>query len=79
MCDGSDEYARRPCLRCREWFDSEWRGNRVCPKCRKSNAKLATGLQSFDIDNSGYPLPREEELDGMSSKSPSNSSQALLS
>ena len=79
MSVGSGEYNRRPCLRCKQYFDSEWNGNRVCPKCRKSNAKLATGLQSYDMDNSGYSVPTEDHVDGTSSRSPNNSSQALLS
>ncbi len=28
----------RRCLRCRDMFPSEWAGERVCPRCKKSAA-----------------------------------------
>ncbi len=27
----------RHCLRCREAFPSEWRGERICRRCKQSN------------------------------------------
>ena len=73
---------RRQCLRCRRYFDSEWSGNRVCPRCTKRNSKLSCGVPSFDIDNSGYRVPppaNEVLLDGISNRSPNNNSHAALS
>lgn len=32
--------AKRRCLKCREWFDSEWAGNQICPNC------VGRGLES---------------------------------
>ena len=29
---------RRNCLRCREVFDSEWSGERICSRCKSSTA-----------------------------------------
>jgi hypothetical protein len=28
----------RKCLRCRDTFDSEWAGERICPRCKSSQA-----------------------------------------
>ncbi|MDX1709915.1 MAG: hypothetical protein R3316_02110 [Rhodovibrionaceae bacterium] len=28
----------RKCLRCRERFESEWAGERICPRCKSSQA-----------------------------------------
>ncbi len=28
----------RNCLRCKAAFDSEWSGERICSRCKKSNA-----------------------------------------
>lgn len=30
----------RTCLKCDRWFDSEWAGNRICPRCTQLNARL---------------------------------------
>jgi len=77
--------ARRQCLRCKNYFDSEWSGNRVCKCCQKKNEKLSKGLPCFDIEAEGYPLPPEREsflrdpdfgAGGMSKIAPSTSSQA---
>jgi hypothetical protein len=29
---------RRRCLRCRDKFDSDWAGDRICPRCKQSSA-----------------------------------------
>lgn len=83
--------ARRQCLRCKEYFDSEWSGNRVCKPCQKKNEKLAKGLPCFDIEEAGYPLPPDRESflrdfaelcdddGGMSSSMHSTSSQVSAS
>jgi hypothetical protein len=84
MSDNNDQADRRSCIRCKRWFDSEWPGNRICQRCKKRNDKLSIGVESFDIDNSGYPFPveirdPEVNLEGISNKSPNRSSQAPLS
>lgn len=86
MNKNDPELGRRACLRCHEWFDSEWPGNRICKKCSKKNAKLSSGLPVFDIDNSGYPLPPDPAEDlprfeerGTSSSMQSKSSHAVES
>lgn len=33
---GPDATKRR-CLKCRQWFASEWNGNRICHGCNKRN------------------------------------------
>ena len=78
-----DQTERRSCVRCKRWFDSEWPGNRICQRCKKRNSKVSCGVDSYDIDNSGYPVPpdardSESSLDGKSNKAPRSSSQASL-
>jgi uncharacterized paraquat-inducible protein A len=46
LSDQDPEYIRpahdvrktRNCLRCEETFASEWFGERICPRCKRSNA-----------------------------------------
>lgn len=46
----------RRCLRCRRWFGSTWRGNRICRDCREHNRSSAVGVRpemlplAVDID-----------------------------
>lgn len=39
-CDvpGQDAPKTRRCLRCETTFPSEWAGERICPRCKSSNA-----------------------------------------
>lgn len=85
MSKNDPECDRRQCLRCKQFFDSDWPGNRVCKPCRKKNEKLDKGLPCFDIESAGYPLPPDREtflrdpaalVAGTSSTNPSRSSQA---
>lgn len=84
MSKNDPECQRRQCLRCKEYFDSDWPGNRVCKPCRKKNEKLDKGLPCFDIEDAGYPLPPDREsflkdpllVLGTSSMNPNKSSQA---
>ena len=32
------EQKRRVCLRCQDKFQSEWAGDRICPRCKQSSA-----------------------------------------
>lgn len=32
-----DTAKRRACLKCRDGFESEWAGERICPRCKKSS------------------------------------------
>lgn len=78
----NDEGDRRQCLRCKIYFDSEWPGNRICPKCSKKNAKLSMGLPAYDIDGAGVALPDDDQEPlplGTSSTMQSSSSQAVES
>ncbi len=84
MSRNDPECQRRQCLRCKNYFDSDWSGNRVCKTCRKKNEKLSKGVPCFDIEEAGYPLPPEREaflreprsVRGTSRMKPSKSSQA---
>lgn len=33
-----DRPKSRPCLRCRTEFPSEWSGERICPRCKKTES-----------------------------------------
>jgi len=35
---GEHRRMRRPCLRCQAMFDSAWAGERICVRCKGSNA-----------------------------------------
>lgn len=45
---GLKEYkaAIRACLKCQTEFESEWKGNRICPTCAETNSEVAS--YSFD-------------------------------
>jgi endogenous inhibitor of DNA gyrase (YacG/DUF329 family) len=39
------ETKRRPCLKCGKAFESAWRGERVCPRCKSTSAwRNASGV-----------------------------------
>ncbi len=44
--------AERPCIRCREPFDSTWAGDRICGDCR---------LAESDADRKGHGIDRSED------------------
>jgi Zn finger protein HypA/HybF involved in hydrogenase expression len=42
----------RQCLRCNDTFPSKWSGERICPRCKSSNAwRTGTPLRSYPSAN----------------------------
>lgn len=49
---GQDEPKARRCLRCHSVFESQWAGERICLRCKGSNA-WRSGIPARSIDFGG--------------------------